>query len=607
MMIKRMMSFLISIVLMNGLYNIQCANATEKYNPSIETVKAIEPDITGSFDTEIPYIVDNKSETNAKQQSQDLTALAISLGADTDHFNFPNYVVTEGDDKIAEMLGQAGVSYRGPLNGVCYGMSVLQILTHNGVISPSDIQEGAETLDQISFNSDINGILVYYSFMQLFDLQQYALFEYYCSHSREEIINDLITYSENAMRENKYFMINIKVEAQNDNLVAGHAIVGIGIADGNWTYDNMEFDKCILTLDSNCVDENDKTIGVGFKEKAFIYINSKTNEFYFPAYECGSNDEFVNITYVGNDMDLFNYKGYINPSNSYDSRYENIKRIQIDNFRETEYNLTVSTNDEIEEYHGYPYKGCEGFTENYLTRLTGKYHFEHYREADAVTIETTSTSYDDGGFGLLISDLGKWGVNVTNTSKSLSRLHVEEKKGIFTHLDKDLEKGKFYMIIGNSDYAYMPYHNISIEAFTAGEVSMQLTDQGVLICTDKGFNGFMDLYRSDLSSDDPNQILTINMSSNNNIMLKYDEFNDKIYFTTGENFDNIVKKGDVNCDGDINAVDASLVLAGYANVQAGNVWSYVNEDLGDYNSDGNVDASDASLILEYYANTQTGK
>lgn len=135
---------------------------------------------------------------------------------------------------------------------------------------------------------------------------------------------------------------------------------------------------------------------------------------------------------------------------------------------------------------------------------------------------------------------------------------------------------------------------------------MELTDEGILIRTDEGFKGFMDLIRYDLPIDDPNSILTINLSSANDVMLKYDETSDEIYFTIGENFDTPVETGDVNCDGTINAIDATLVLSGYANVQLGNIWSYVNETIGDYNKDGAINAIDATQILTYYAKTQTG-
>ena len=61
-----------------------------------------------------------------------------------------------------------------------------------------------------------------------------------------------------------------------------------------------------------------------------------------------------------------------------------------------------------------------------------------------------------------------------------------------------------------------------------------------------------------------------------------------------------VEKGDVNIDGKLNAVDASLILVEYADLSA-NRPAKLNKALADYNSDGIVDAKDASLVLVEYA------
>jgi hypothetical protein len=68
------------------------------------------------------------------------------------------------------------------------------------------------------------------------------------------------------------------------------------------------------------------------------------------------------------------------------------------------------------------------------------------------------------------------------------------------------------------------------------------------------------------------------------------------------------KLGDVNFDGSIDAMDASLVLTAYANTATGNDsgFSDVQKFAADVNTDNAIDAMDASLILSYYAYTATG-
>lgn len=67
------------------------------------------------------------------------------------------------------------------------------------------------------------------------------------------------------------------------------------------------------------------------------------------------------------------------------------------------------------------------------------------------------------------------------------------------------------------------------------------------------------------------------------------------------------KKGDVNCDGFVDAVDATFVLSEYARVSTGSPVSFdvYQQFVGDYNNDGFTDAVDATFILAEYARLQT--
>ena len=72
-------------------------------------------------------------------------------------------------------------------------------------------------------------------------------------------------------------------------------------------------------------------------------------------------------------------------------------------------------------------------------------------------------------------------------------------------------------------------------------------------------------------------------------------------------YDDIVEKGDVNCDGSIDASDASLILAKYASDSSKSGYIGVGNNLGDYNGDGVINSSDASAVLAYYADISSGK
>lgn len=125
--------------------------------------------------------------------------------------------------------------------------------------------------------------------------------------------------------------------------------------------------------------------------------------------------------------------GYINPTDSYDPRYNEIKEITIDNYLEAIYDLTVVTDGESETYLDcYPYKACEGLTKNCYAEGAADSHFRHYRKADSITLEVTGYDPRRVGFdsmGLTIcNQIEGWVTRVSATSEdSLSRLNIEKK------------------------------------------------------------------------------------------------------------------------------------------------------------------------------------
>ena len=66
--------------------------------------------------------------------------------------------------------------------------------------------------------------------------------------------------------------------------------------------------------------------------------------------------------------------------------------------------------------------------------------------------------------------------------------------------------------------------------------------------------------------------------------------------------------GDINNDGSIDSIDATLILSDYADLAVGKATSFNAEQAkaADVNGDGKYDSIDASLILAYYSHIQTG-
>lgn len=66
---------------------------------------------------------------------------------------------------------------------------------------------------------------------------------------------------------------------------------------------------------------------------------------------------------------------------------------------------------------------------------------------------------------------------------------------------------------------------------------------------------------------------------------------------------------DVNGDGKVNAIDASMILAAYSAISTGEDPGLTEEQLDacDANRDGLIDARDASLVLEFYSLISVGR
>lgn len=66
---------------------------------------------------------------------------------------------------------------------------------------------------------------------------------------------------------------------------------------------------------------------------------------------------------------------------------------------------------------------------------------------------------------------------------------------------------------------------------------------------------------------------------------------------------------DIDGDGTVTAIDASLVLTAYTNIQAGEPSGLTpeQENLADANRDGIINSVDASLIMSFYSGCSTGE
>lgn len=90
------------------------------------------------------------------------------------------------------------------------------------------------------------------------------------------------------------------------------------------------------------------------------------------------------------------------------------------------------------------------------------------------------------------------------------------------------------------------------------------------------------------------------------IRMNYDNILAETYFevTVSE----LLNLGDINNDGIIDSVDASMILTEYSNISTSGKGNFTTEQKqnSDINSDGIIDSVDASILLSYYAYISTG-
>ena len=547
----------------------------------------------------------------------DLNSIASSLGADTDYMSIADYHHNYDDitalmDKYTDYFWNCsvleasydpnGVFSKIIQSGSSIGISALEVLSHNKVIKPSDIQPGANTLNEISYNDDVDRIITSYQF-----LQGYTEFNNYTNFmktnlSYDEQINQLIETAENNMKNNRYFFISVS-----DSEKFSHAVCGIGIADGVWEWNGEEYDKCILTLDSN---EN----ATGFNEKSCIYINSETKRCYIPSHEMGTDN---NLSFaVVDDDTLLNYKGSINPSKTINTDISDIKHISYDTTSDTKLYAVNNGNKTL-------------FDETSSNEQAERIKFI---KADSVHINMNDETTEYPHFRYINSD--RWiniefqnNGNVMNQKPYNADVDISDNEVHIKCNQDDIDDIDLQIRMNEGTYNYSPFFWWNINLFDfADEINVEVRDNGILLknnghikatitpycylLDENGHFKFNSSYSNISTGNVNSQGGKAVIETDNNVLISIE--NQEIIYYIDKNgddvYDDIVEKGDVNCDGFINASDASLVLAKYASDSA-NSSEYigVGNNLGDYNGDGVINASDASDVLAYYADISSGK
>ncbi len=541
---------------------------------------------------------------DVEKYNEEIKSYAVELGNDTDRFNFPNTKYKKFDDGISPVVNitEDDPNYiefykkcsnieavSNPLkqlksctaSGLCLGISSLSILSHNGIISPSDIQTDKKNLIDIELGNDVMKPLVSYQSRQA--KTDFKLFmNWSLSHyTDEERIDSLLNQAQKCSDNGEYFLIIIT-----SNKSFNHALTGIGMLDGEFESDGEIYDKCILAYDSNSYydDENGKMKQCYTTCHSCLFINSKTKKAYYPGYYDDTEEEIFSYLAIS-DFDFINSNGMYNPSYDYATDVTDLNSIEIKS--DSSYDLLLKRS------NGSEYDGVA--TSN---RMLGKYeHGMYFCDGNEISIKNTESS-------------DTFLANIINT-KSYT---ASDFKGTVDNILKNDDYFRFdtkgetnynvSLVFEENFYNFAPHFRYDFSGIADKDFSAKRTEKGIVLSSSTEIK--CTLKTSDIKRDENNLLISAEdnlqndaINTRESVMIGFDN-NNKLKYYIGADYSIEVQKGDVNCDGVIDAVDASAILSSYADTSTGKT-QYIGCTLGDYNNDGCVDAIDASAVLTEYA------
>ena len=292
-------------------------------------------------------------EADASSTQSELEKAAIEKGMYKDTFSFVNHLCTLSQEDFTERVYDPvrdnmteseinsgygkhipDISYK---SGLCFGMAAISVLVHNGELTPSDLQEGAETLYDVTLTDDVDALITCYNSLQLYKAVELAIIAAPSMLSKEEHTDMFLDCAARCKEKGTYFMAGIATKKGGT-----HAVVGMDELSGNWTFDGISYDTCIVTYDSNCVKQGTETSA--FKDDACIYINSETKQFCIPAYEASSENGDV-LLYASDDDSLLTYKAPIRGTTKTNTDVSEIVKLEFFNGRKDQMDLSSTTED----------------------------------------------------------------------------------------------------------------------------------------------------------------------------------------------------------------------------------------------------------------------
>lgn len=550
---------------------------------------------------------------------EELMAYAEEKGVLTDTFSFPNHGLEDMEREVKMKIIQdasynlskincwstdAASMSQVLSNGVCFGMAALTVLTHNGVVTLNEIQPDAENLHEITLDNEVDYLLGRFSIAQCYTAMSNYLMSHVQNTSSEERVRELLETAEKCDAEGKYFLIGLQMSPPRNG---AHSVTGLGVADGDWVWNEKHYDKCILVSDPNGVKDG---AAIPCAAKACIYINSETNTFYLPVYET-SSEENGQITMAIDDPELLLYHAPLHPVDEPTAfTGHNYTRV-------TAYGMLQQPSDiQVQRADGTSYSLLDGADAFFLHGL-GR---SRYAEGDLFTVYVPS----NGNLDLAVyadQYIARCGISDNGIADEPDDVITLDQKQV--HIRNNGSQAKTVsMVLGYNDVPYsdtMNYFNFQSHHLLNGNEDIQLNSlqDGIGITTTQNqiwgeitlnsmnyYETFFDPSREQKEA----QTEYIHISASK-VLFQYNDATKELeqYIDSDQDgtCETKIQKGDTNGDGiPFDVADAQLTLMHYVN-KLSKVFvasQYVNLGLADIDNDQTVSVADAQLILNEYVN-----
>ena len=559
-------------------------------------------------------------EADASSTQSELEKAAIEKGMYKDTFSFANHLCTLSQEDFAKRVyepvranmtdSEIGLGYEIDISrvaykgGLCFGMTAISVLVHNGELTPGDLQEGAETLYDVTLTDDVDALIAYYNSLQLYTEVELAVIVAPAMLTKEEHTDMFLDCAARCKEKGTYFMAGIATKKGGT-----HAVVGMDELSGNWTFDGISYDTCIITYDSNCVKQGTETSA--FRDDACIYINSETKQFCIPAYEASTENGDV-LLYATDDDSLLTYKAPIRGTTKTNTDVSETVKLKFHNGRKDQMQLSSTTKDG--QTYDFWKLGKVNYGDYIFFGKGSSFHLEKNERASGFAF-----SIKGEGYRLRIEQYGRYDQELKNVG---SKCKMDFSKDSVTYTNTDTQKITMSYIMeydeGSYKFAPVASSTIVIDVPPNQTITVSKQDTGFAITGDgevlvqaiptvaqkdiDAFDGsheeFLDWFGS----------YFINFVRSKDVLLQFNtekECSELVYDFDGDGvFDDAPMLGDADGNGKpyepndiywtmLHIADKAVIGHGSRRYYQG----YVPNIEADTDNDGNIDTSDLFDIM----------